>query len=38
VFQAPSAQSVRTVNDAACFRLDRIVSAIGLDATAARNF
>jgi hypothetical protein len=38
VFQAPSAQSVRAVNDAARFGLDRIVSAIGLDAAAARNF
>jgi hypothetical protein len=32
VFQAPSAQSVRAVNEAARFGLDRIVSAVGLDA------
>ncbi len=31
VFQAPSAQSVRAINEAARFDLDRIVSAIGLD-------
>jgi hypothetical protein len=31
VFEAPSAQRVRAVNDVARFGLDRIVPAIGLD-------
>jgi hypothetical protein len=38
VFQAPSEESVRAVNEAAHFDLDRIVSAIGLDAAAAADF
>ncbi|MDQ1392865.1 MAG: hypothetical protein QOF30_1842 [Acidimicrobiaceae bacterium] len=37
VFEATSAQSVRAVNEAAHFGLDRIVPAIGLDAAVARH-
>jgi len=37
VFRAPSAQSVRAINEAARFDLDRIVSAIGLTPSPATS-